>query len=138
MAETNACYLGLKEVILMRPSHLHLEMDSETLVHWLTSPCLTESTYPWQLYHLLADIHKILNQIPNVNITHIYREGNQVADALANRGADKAADPTQANTTEIWMDTPLLFLTPLLVSDRAQTPTGRVTRIFMLIKSSFL
>lgn len=93
VAETKACYLGLKEVVNMRPTHLHLEMDSTTLVHWLTSPLSTEFAYPWQLYHLITDIHKLLRQIQNVRITHIYREGNKAADALANRGADKAADP---------------------------------------------
>ncbi|CAB4302327.1 unnamed protein product [Prunus armeniaca] len=67
--------------------HVWLETDSSLVVHCFSS---TSYSIPWFLH---TEWHNCLWRIKQMNFfcTHIYREGNCVADMLANFGADNRA-----------------------------------------------
>ncbi|KAM1025174.1 hypothetical protein FF1_038322 [Malus domestica] len=67
--------------------HIWLETDSTIVIHYLNSP---SSIIPWYLH---VDWSNCLWQIKHMHVfvSHIFREGNSVADALANFGADRDA-----------------------------------------------
>lgn len=58
---------------------LWLESDSEMVARFLQAP---SSVVPWRL-HALWQRYLIIRESMELRVTHIYREGNQVADALA-------------------------------------------------------
>lgn len=61
---------------------LWIETDSMLVVHYFNKP----NCIPWRLLTRWANCIHIARQM-NVRITHIFREGNSVADKLANYGA---------------------------------------------------
>ncbi|XP_060216473.1 uncharacterized protein LOC132643957 [Lycium barbarum] len=85
-AEAKASLFGLR---WCKENGLHnviLECDSKFVVDMLKYACAV----PWQLYHIIEETRKIISQI-NVVTQHCFREGNQVADAMAKvstRGQD--------------------------------------------------
>ncbi|KAK1279308.1 hypothetical protein QJS04_geneDACA023006 [Acorus gramineus] len=55
------------------------ESNSSTAVAW----AMGRGTIPWTAFRYLREIEEIANTFSEWKITHIYREGNRVADALA-------------------------------------------------------
>ena len=61
---------------------LWIETDSMLLLHYFKYP----HTVPWRLRPLWHNCMRRIRQL-QVHVSHIYREGNRVADKLANHGA---------------------------------------------------
>lgn len=64
-----------------------LESDSQLLVNWLH----LKLPWPWQLFHLLHELSSSASSL-QVQVVHVFREANSVADALA-----KLASSTQTS-----------------------------------------
>lgn len=75
---------------------VQFEMDSENLMRFLTS----ENEAPWYISNLITEIKQRLAQIQQYTIHHIYREGNQAVDGLANIAADDSS--VGKLSTTIW------------------------------------
>lgn len=77
--------------------HIWLEVDSEFVLNFIHSPNLV----PWKLS---VEWRNCLYQISQMQFrsSHIFREGNRVADALANHGIH--------STCLIWWDLPPDFV----------------------------
>lgn len=82
VAETKVVLKGL-QLSFSHCAYLHLELDSLVLVHILRG----ESNCPWHIYYYIEAIKSLLASIVCV-VTNIYREGNKVADGLANEAVD--------------------------------------------------
>ncbi|XP_026378119.1 uncharacterized protein LOC113272507 [Papaver somniferum] len=72
------------------------ETDSENLMRLIK----TTTDAPWHTSEMIAEIRYRMSQIPDCNIQHTYREGNQDAYGLANYAAD--ASQTGNYCTTIW------------------------------------
>lgn len=59
-----------------------MECDSKHLVDWI----LNNSDPPWNLWDTVIKIINQLNQLDIWRIQHCFKEGNRVADSLANWG----------------------------------------------------
>ncbi|KAI3461929.1 hypothetical protein Pfo_018592 [Paulownia fortunei] len=70
-------------------THLWIEIDALAVIHILRSSALGH----WRLQQLLVDIKNVLHHM-TTSITHIYREGNRVADFLANAACDTTSSRT--------------------------------------------
>lgn len=82
-AEMSAMFYGL---LICYPLSIHrivIETDSMLLVHWFNK----KAKPPWKCLELWKKIEKLLEYI-DVTISHIYREGNGVADLLAKQGSN--------------------------------------------------
>ncbi|KAL2532578.1 Uncharacterized protein Adt_05929 [Abeliophyllum distichum] len=64
-------------------SVLWVESDSTLAIH-----CITKGGGPWHIQATLRHIRHLL-AMDRDTITHIFREGNQVADLLASEGWDR-------------------------------------------------
>ncbi|KAL0434551.1 UNVERIFIED_CONTAM: hypothetical protein Slati_2789400 [Sesamum latifolium] len=78
-AELFAVYRGLDIAIEMGISTLWIETDASAIISIINSTTRGH----WKHQHLLMKIHGLLGKI-EYKLTHIYREGNGVADYLAN------------------------------------------------------
>lgn len=78
-------------------SNLWLETDSSLVVHYFKAPHLV----PWRFKTSWANCLHIVRKL-NFRVSHVYREGNSVADVLANYGA--------AHEGSHWWDTLPQFL----------------------------
>lgn len=65
--------------MLQEISHLWIEMDSALLVHILQEI----SDIPWNIYYMVMNIKRLAKSFVSVQISHIFCEGNHVADILA-------------------------------------------------------
>ena len=84
MAKAQALLAGL---ILAKQGNfcsLHIEGDSSVIIE----ACIHRRTFSWKLKYILNQIWRLLDECQNVCISHIFREGNQVADFLSNMGCD--------------------------------------------------
>ena len=61
---------------------IQLELDSITVVHWLTGMCVT---YLPHMIPLICDCRNLMEW--EIQVLYIYREANDCADALAKRDA---------------------------------------------------
>ena len=50
--------------------------------------CILRRIISWKLKYVLNQIWRLLDECEDVCISHIYREGNKVADFLSNLGCD--------------------------------------------------
>lgn len=80
--EVLAVIEAIKEARLRGWLSLWIETDSLLVIHYFNKPL----SIPWRLSTLWINCLHLTRQM-NVRITHIYREGNSVADKLANYGA---------------------------------------------------
>ncbi|PRQ16504.1 putative ribonuclease H-like domain-containing protein [Rosa chinensis] len=92
--------------------HVWLEVDSSLVLTFLRSPHMV----PWQLR---VEWGNCLHWISHMHFrsSHIYREGNQVADALANFG--------DALSEMIWWDSIPQFALSFCARDRLGLPNFR-------------
>jgi ribonuclease HI len=82
VAELWGVYEGLRQVYKMGFRKVEVEVDSETVVQVIKSGC---SKSP-KGSSLIKRICQLLAKDWSVDITHIYREANKCADAMANLG----------------------------------------------------
>lgn len=77
-AETKALLFGLQLCIRLGYAGVHVESDSAILLQYLDNP----QSWPWRLFHELSEINRLIAS-HTFHFSHVYREGNTVADALA-------------------------------------------------------
>jgi len=83
-AETLALVEGFRVAISLKFSHLHIEGDSLIIINSLKK----HHTFNWQLDYLLQEAWHLLDAFDSYIISHTLREGNRLADAIANLGFD--------------------------------------------------
>lgn len=81
-AELWAIIHGLKLAKERGFAQIIVESDSSAAVNFINTGCL--STH--QCRPLVNEIHKIMSELGNIRVAHVFREANQVADRLANHG----------------------------------------------------
>ncbi|CAL1375573.1 unnamed protein product [Linum trigynum] len=81
-AEIMAAIRGLQMAWKNGYRKVLLQLDSTTAINILTSQDQIEHRY----HNLVLQFQRLLQQNWEVKISHIYREGNKVADFLANKG----------------------------------------------------
>ncbi|XVF39216.1 hypothetical protein PTKIN_Ptkin01aG0017700 [Pterospermum kingtungense] len=67
---------------------LIIESDSKTAVNWVNSPL----SAPWMVLNFINHIECLKKQIIGWEVTHIFREANQVEDQLAKERVSRTAD----------------------------------------------
>ncbi|KAL2462289.1 RNase H domain-containing protein [Abeliophyllum distichum] len=82
-AELRAILDGIILAQRLGLSVLWVESDSTLAIH-----CITKGGEPWHIQATLRHIRHLL-ALDRDTITHIFREGNQVADLLASEGWDR-------------------------------------------------
>ena len=84
MAELEALEKGLRLCYKLRIHKIHIEGDSQIVLNAVR----LKKTPNWVLNSKLQEVLILLEHFEEINISHIYREGNSLADELANKGAD--------------------------------------------------
>ena len=82
VAEARALKDGVHAVIQAGYKRLLIEGDNSTVIQALAS----KSQVPWKIATIIDDIQIWLNHDFQLQVIHIYREANMVADWLANYG----------------------------------------------------
>lgn len=82
--ETTAVLHGLRFCTQQGFSRVILETDSMAMRNML----MREWKIPWELIEIIEEARDIVEKY-QYRVTHVYREGNQLADALANHAIDK-------------------------------------------------
>ncbi|KAK9942940.1 hypothetical protein M0R45_008581 [Rubus argutus] len=103
-AEVLAVIEAIRVALVKRWTHVWLETDSTLVIKYFNSPSLI----PWRLRTVWLNCIHLARRI-TLHITHIYREGNTVADKLATYGA--------ANEGSIWWMVLPSFLRTLFNTD---------------------
>ena len=85
-AEYRALKLGLEESVKLAPEEINIFADSELMVKQLNGEYKVKNKAIKVVY---LEIVKLLQNFPKYTISHIRREYNKVADALANRAIDE-------------------------------------------------
>ncbi|KAK6115002.1 hypothetical protein DH2020_007271 [Rehmannia glutinosa] len=86
-AELRAILLGLELCQSLHLENIWIETDSLTSIQLLANP----PPFSWVFQDVVLRIQWLMSQL-RVKISHIYREGNAVADFLANMAIDKCLD----------------------------------------------
>ncbi|XP_059076300.1 uncharacterized protein LOC131875700 [Cryptomeria japonica] len=81
-AEIRALEVGLRLYVRQGISRIMIEGDSQIIIKGISRP----SFHNWKLNTWVPMIKEHLRRIWSYEIGHVYREGNQVADYLANLG----------------------------------------------------
>ena len=114
IAEATAFQQGLRIALQHNITHLQIEGDNLMVINsvkGLWSP-------PWQIAHLIWDIHALLSSFSSTTIRHIYREANKAADWVANVGHLVTSQFTIDDCTHS-------ALHPILVNDQVGAPLVR-------------
>lgn len=82
-AETCTLLSGLQHAVTLDVCFLWVELDSLLLVNMLKGFVAV----PWRLHYYVATIKNIMQRLVFF-VSHVYREGNQLADGLANTAVD--------------------------------------------------
>jgi ribonuclease HI len=85
-AEYQALIEGLKAVRDWKPDRLEVYLDSKLVVEQLAGRFRVRNR---PLAHLAQQAQELLEEFPEVAISHVPREKNRGADALANRAIDE-------------------------------------------------
>ncbi|XP_059310362.1 uncharacterized protein LOC132061602 [Lycium ferocissimum] len=80
MAEVLAVEIGIAWCKDNGYKKLEIEVDSQQLVEWLQDT----AKEPWRVWNFIKHSKEILEQMEEWSIKHCFREGNKVADGLAN------------------------------------------------------
>jgi ribonuclease HI len=83
-AELEALEKGLLLCLELGLTKVIIEGDSQIILNAIRK----RATPNWALNSKLSDVLTLIDQLADSRICHILREGNQKADALANKGAD--------------------------------------------------
>ena len=84
LAELEALHQGIKLCLKFNLFKVCIEGDSQIIVNAIRK----RSTPNWVLESQLGVVLSLIDKLEDYRISHIYREGNQLADQLANCGAD--------------------------------------------------
>jgi len=78
-AELQAASHGLYWCIQHGYQKIHLEVDSELVIKWLSK----QITLPWILQQYIRELQNLIQQLEQFKCTHTYREANNTADYLS-------------------------------------------------------
>uniref|UniRef100_A0A7C8ZIP8 RNase H type-1 domain-containing protein n=1 Tax=Opuntia streptacantha TaxID=393608 RepID=A0A7C8ZIP8_OPUST len=78
MVESRALRDGLQAALQFGLLRLEIEGDNSIVIDALQK----KSAVPWQITKITQDIHTLIQQTENVQLSHIYREAHMVADWL--------------------------------------------------------
>ncbi|BFG25218.1 hypothetical protein CerSpe_114920 [Prunus speciosa] len=106
-AELWGLFFGIKLAVHKRLSHLNIEMDSSVAVNLMKKADFPQD-HP--LAGLLSGCLSLMRQIGNIELNHIYREQNSVADGLANWSYNLDLDYCD-------LDEPPAWITPAVLDD---------------------
>ena len=81
---------GLRQAVCKGFSNLLVEGDSQILLHSINC----KMTAPWHIRVLVQDIVKLASQCDQIRFSHVLREANFLADALAAVG--------HVDGTQVW------------------------------------
>lgn len=84
LVEVNALLTGLVLARKCGLSNIHIEGDSLVIISSITS----KISKTWQLSYVLKHTLDLLDTFSDYSVSHTLREGNSVADLLANMGCD--------------------------------------------------
>lgn len=84
-AEYAAANLALEKLLPLQPEEIHIFSDSQVMVHQMNGIASAQSP---KLKQAQARLRALVVQFERVTFTHIPREQNRLADALANEAAD--------------------------------------------------
>jgi len=115
-AEFSACMMAIEKAKDMQLHAIILETDSIRVVNAFNK----NIGVPWHMKARWYNCLKFCNNITS-SCVHVFREGNQVADALAKNGQSLAMFSSQ------WWPTPPPFLLPFLSRDSLGLPYARLT-----------
>ena len=76
MAESRALRDGLQAALQFGLLRLEIEGDNSVVIGALQK----KSEVPWQIKNITQDIHTLIQQTKNVQLSHIYQEANMAAD----------------------------------------------------------
>jgi len=82
MAASRALRDGLQVALQFGLPRLEIEGDNSMVIGALQK----KSEVPWQIKNITQDIHTLIQQMKNVQLSHIYREANMAADWLSKFG----------------------------------------------------
>lgn len=118
LAEMHALFTGLLLCYQLDIRKIYIETDSQLLVNWL----MRAFKPPWRLLDLWNKIVSLV-AVMEIQISHIYREGNAVADSLAKQGA-KGISATYFRLSELLPET-----TRAWIGDELKLPVWRHPRV---------
>ena len=84
LAELEALKQGLQLCHSLKLTKVIIEGDSQIILNAIRK----RSTPNWVLNTMLEEVLALLDKLAEYRICHIFREGNQKADKLANLGVD--------------------------------------------------
>lgn len=82
MAEAAGLRLGLIQARKLGLQDIYVEGDFKLLIDCING----SSTIPWRISTFVNDIKRLVHAFSFISFTHVFREANFVADALANLG----------------------------------------------------
>ena len=85
-AEYKALIMALEESAKLGAAHIDIRMDSELVVRQVQGSYKTRNVKLKPLFH---QVKQLLTRFESFTITHIPREQNRIADALANQAIDR-------------------------------------------------
>ncbi|KAH0715131.1 hypothetical protein KY284_008036 [Solanum tuberosum] len=115
-AETIVILSALRECLRRRLWNAIIETDSLSLKKIV----LKTWRIPWEIIERVEEIRELL-QKTRATITHVFREGNCLADALANVAIESQTD----HEYQAWQELPLV-LRKILNSNKAQIPNYKI------------
>jgi len=115
-AEFNACMYALEKAASLHLQHVYVETDLLRVVQAFN----TQNGVPWRMQTRWHNCTVYCNQI-TCSFSHVLREGNLVADALARNGQSLAMFSSQ------WWEFPPPFVEPFLSRDSVSLPFTRIT-----------
>jgi probable phosphoglycerate mutase len=89
-AEYQALIAGLRQAATWKPERIEVRIDSKLVVEQLSGRYKIKNP---DLQALAQTARSLLNSFPEATITHVPRERNRGADALANKAIDDHERP---------------------------------------------
>jgi ribonuclease HI len=89
VAEYTALIRGLEEAVKLRAAEVEIHTDSELMARQITGVYKVKAQH---LIPLVTRVHSLLRQFSRVSISHVVREHNRTADALARKGSNARVD----------------------------------------------
>jgi len=89
VAEYTGLILALEEATLLGIKNVHVYMDSELVVKQMTGIYRVRDA---KLQPLFVRARSLADEFPLFAISHVRREKNKIADSLANKAMDEAAE----------------------------------------------
>jgi ribonuclease HI len=84
LAEAQALLAGLILAKRCNVSSIHIEGDSQVIIN----ACLSRSSHTWKLSYILQQCWDLIDSFQDTCFSHTLREGNKLADCLANLGCE--------------------------------------------------